>query len=130
MQLHKWTVSRDISYLREQAKSNIRKHINETLPMEYEKCLVGLTSILKEAWKTAESYDKRERLQALSLAKDCYEMKLELLTNATVVDEAIKFVSAHKNQGSNMRINKNIGYTISNSNYEKIESLNTYNEVF
>jgi hypothetical protein len=27
------------------------------------------------------------------LAKDCYSMKLDLLTNATVVDDAISFVS-------------------------------------
>lgn len=37
--------------------------------------------------------DKREKVQALSLAKECYSMKLELLTNATVVDDAIMFVS-------------------------------------
>jgi hypothetical protein len=36
--------------------------------------------------------DKREKIQALLLAK-CYSMKLELLTNATVVDDAIRFVS-------------------------------------
>jgi hypothetical protein len=30
---------------------------------------------------------------ALSLAKDCYSMKLDLLTNGTVVDDAIRFVS-------------------------------------
>src|ERR671938_311326 len=35
----------------------------------------------------------REKIQALSLAKECYSMKLELLTNATVVDDAIRFVS-------------------------------------
>ena len=58
------------------------------------KCLVGLNAITKEAWNTA--YDpeyKREKIQALSLAKECYSMKLELLTNATVVDDAIRFVS-------------------------------------
>jgi hypothetical protein len=27
------------------------------------------------------------------LAKECYSMKLDLLTNATVVDDAIRFVS-------------------------------------
>jgi hypothetical protein len=32
--------------------------------------------------------------QALSLAKDCYLMKLDLLTNATVVEDAIRFVSS------------------------------------
>ena len=31
------TVNRDISYLRNQAKDNIKKYINERLPEEYEK---------------------------------------------------------------------------------------------
>jgi hypothetical protein len=56
---------------------------------------VGLNAITKEAWNTAQNTeDKREKIQALSLAKECYSMKLELLTNATVVDDAIRFVSA------------------------------------
>jgi hypothetical protein len=59
---------------------------------------VGLTAITKEAWNTAQyTEDKREKLQALSLAKECYSMKLDLLTNATVVDDAIRFVS-HKSK--------------------------------
>jgi hypothetical protein len=53
-----------------------------------------LTAITKEAWNTAQTAeDKREKIQALSLAKECYSMKLDLLTNATVVDDAIRFVS-------------------------------------
>ena len=87
------TVNRDISYLRNQAKTNIKRYIDERLPEEYEKCLVGLTAITKEAWNTAtNTEDKREKIQALSLAKECYSMKLDLLTNATVVDDAIRFV--------------------------------------
>src|ERR1051326_6352360 len=89
------TVNRDISYLRDQSKANIKRYIDERLPEEYEKCLVGLTAITKEAWNTAaNTEDKREKIQALSLAKECYSMKLELLTNATVVDDAIRFVSS------------------------------------
>src|ERR687886_807765 len=88
------TVNRDISYLRNQAKASIKRYIDERLPEEYEKCLVGLTAITKEAWNTAQSTeDKREKIQALSLAKECYSMKLDLLTNATVVDDAIRFIS-------------------------------------
>ena len=88
------TVSRDLSYLKNQAKSNIKRYIDEKLPNEYEKCLVGLTAILREAWNTAQNTeDKRGKIQALSLAKECYSIKLELLTNATVVDDAIRFVS-------------------------------------
>jgi hypothetical protein len=88
------TVNRDLSYLRQQAKSNIRRYIDERLPEEYEKCLVGLTAIIREAWSTSQqAEDRREKIQALSLAKECYSMKLDLLTNATVVDDAIRFVS-------------------------------------
>jgi hypothetical protein len=88
------TINRDLTYLRQQAKHNIRRYIDERLPEEYEKCLVGLTAILREAWNTSQqTEDRREKIQALSLAKECYSMKLDLLTNATVVDDAIRFVS-------------------------------------
>ena len=90
------TVNRDLSFLKSQAKANIKKYIDEKLPEEYEKCLVGLNAIVKEAWTTSQqAVDKREKIQALSLAKECYGMKLDLLTNATVVDDAIRFVTEH-----------------------------------
>jgi hypothetical protein len=58
--------------LRNQAKTNIKKYIDERLPEEYEKSLVGLNATTKEAWLTSQQIeDKRERLQALSLAKEC-----------------------------------------------------------
>src|ERR687883_566120 len=94
------TVNRDIAYLRNQTRTNIKRYIDERLPEEYEKCLVGLTAITKEAWNTAHDPEyKREKIQALSLAKECYSMKLNLLTNATVVDDAIRFVS-QKSKGN------------------------------
>jgi Trp operon repressor len=94
LQISRPTITKDIHHLSECAKQNIKKYIDERLPEEYEKCLVGLTAITKEAWNTAQNTeDKREKLQALSLAKECYSMKLDLLTNATVVDDAIRFVS-------------------------------------
>jgi predicted transcriptional regulator len=94
LQISQPTINRDLSYLRQQSKSNIKRYIDERLPEEYEKCLVGPTAITKEAWNIAQNTeDKREKIQALSLAKECYSMKLDLLTNATVVDNAIRFVS-------------------------------------
>jgi len=42
------SVNIDLSYLKQQSKRKIRKYIDETLPEEYEKCLVGITSILRE----------------------------------------------------------------------------------
>jgi hypothetical protein len=106
------TVNRDFSNLRQQAKDNLRKYIDEKLPHEYQRCLTGLTAILREAWTTAQnSEDKREKIQALSLAKECYSMKLELLTNATVVDDAIRFVS--------QRSKGELKSSLSDSNKEK-----------
>ena len=102
------TVNRDLSILRQQAKTNIKRYIDERLPNEYEKCLVGLNSITKEAWNTAHNTeDKREKIQALSLAKDCYSMKLDLLTNATVVDDAIRFVSSKSKDNEKLKASNN-----------------------
>lgn len=105
LQISVATVNRDISLLRQQSKQNIKKYIDERLPEEYEKCLVGLTSILREAWTTSQqTEDKREKIQALSLAKECYSMKLDLLTNATVVDDAIRFVASSESQKSKEKV--------------------------
>jgi DNA-binding transcriptional regulator LsrR (DeoR family) len=97
LQIDRSIVCRDVAYLRQQAKENIARYVDERLPEEYEKCLVGLNSILKEAWALSQTNDsvKMDKIKALTLAKDCYAMKLELLTNATVVDDAIRFVASH-----------------------------------
>jgi DNA-binding MarR family transcriptional regulator len=101
LQVDKSIVCRDIAYLRQQSKENIKRFIDERLPEEYEKCLIGLTAITKEAWKIEQNTeDKREKIQALSLAKECYSMKLDLLTNATVVDDAIRFASSKSKENS------------------------------
>ena len=95
------TVNRDLAYIKQQSKQKIKKYIDETLPEEYEKCLVGITSILKEAWTTSQSTEnKKEKIHALSLAKECYSMKLDFLTNATVVNDAMRFVSSNNNKNS------------------------------
>jgi predicted transcriptional regulator len=54
LQISQPTINRDMSYLRRQAKENIKRYIDERLPEEYEKCLTGLNAITKEAWNTAE----------------------------------------------------------------------------
>ena len=65
--------------------------------------------------KTQPDLDIREKIQALSLAKDCYTTKLELLTNATVVDDAIRFVAGHQqnhNEKPDKRLDRKQGETV------------------
>ena len=61
LQVDKSIVCRDIAYLRQQAKTNIKKYIDERLPEEYEKCLVGLTAITREAWNTSANTEDKKR---------------------------------------------------------------------
>jgi hypothetical protein len=105
LQVDKSVICRDITALNQQSKENIKKYVDEKLPNEYEKCLVGLTAILRESWDMAQQpdIDRREKIQALALAKECYTTKLELLTNANVVDDAIKFVAGHSVQEKKKR---------------------------
>jgi hypothetical protein len=50
-----------------QAKTNIRKYIDERLPEEYEKGLLEQIPPKKEAWITVQSTgDKREKIHALT----------------------------------------------------------------
>jgi hypothetical protein len=57
-------------------------------PDEYERCIVEINSILRKRWAISEqAQDNKEKIQALSLAKECYFMKLNPLTNATVVNQ-------------------------------------------
>ena len=41
------TISRDIQYLREQARENLKTHINDRLPEEYQSFIAGLKQVLK-----------------------------------------------------------------------------------
>ena len=95
LQISQPTISRDIQYLKQLARDNITKYIDHELPFEYDKCLAALNSLQKKAWEISENPDVEERtkVQALSLAKECVINKLDLLTNATVVDDAMRFVS-------------------------------------
>lgn len=88
-------VNRDLKYLRLKAKQNIQDYIDEYLPAEYQYCLDALNMIVKEMW-AIKTEDNRELMQSRSLIKDCCAMRIELLSNATVVDRAVQFVDRHR----------------------------------
>ena len=98
LQISQPTVNRDLQYLRQDAKANIRKYIDEKLPLEYQKCLVGLESILGKTWDVAnnEESSEKDKLQAISIGIQAYSMKMDLLTSATVVERAVQFVDRNR----------------------------------
>ena len=106
------TVSRDISSLRQQAQLNLKTHINDKLPEEYQNCMVGINQVLKICWEivnksrnvdningngqTMTVIDNKIVLQALALINDCNKYKMDLTTNGVVITDTIKVVQTSK----------------------------------
>ena len=92
------TINSDIQHLRQQAKENIKQYIDEKLPLEYQKCLVGLDAILWRTWQIANNTGSsdRDRLQAISVTMQAYNMKIDLLSNASVVERAVQFINRNR----------------------------------
>ena len=115
MQVGISTINRDAIYLRQQAQENLKIHVQQKLPEEYQRCLTGMNQVLKLSWQIANNNtpkqngqdhndnintittgDDRTRLQALSLINDCYKYIMDLTTNGVVITDAIKFVETNK----------------------------------
>jgi hypothetical protein len=98
LQVGAGTVGRDLSYLRKQAQENLKSHIQERLPEQYQKCIIGLNQVLKMGWDIVhnDSITAANRLQALALINDSYKYVMDLTTNGVVVTDAIKFVQTNK----------------------------------
>jgi len=99
LQISESTISRDIDLLKKQASESIKEHISERLPYEYNKCIAGLDEIIREGWLISTSRDNKEKLSSLSLIKDAYSTKMDLLTNANLLQDSIKFVASHSHRG-------------------------------
>jgi hypothetical protein len=93
LQVSRTAITSDIQYLRSQAKESIKEYATEYLPEQYQVCLSALDTILKHAFAILEtSEDNREKLQAMELFKDIHLVKLELLSNATTIDNALNYI--------------------------------------
>jgi vacuolar-type H+-ATPase catalytic subunit A/Vma1 len=143
LQVSLGTVNKDLSYLREMAHQNLQKHIQQKLPEEYQRCLIGMNQVLKLSWHIANSSrqngqdhndnysnilttcNDRTRLQALALINDSYKYKMDLMTNGVSVTDAIRFVQTYKEKlttmyakGGNSKENEESGY---NDDKDQIE---------
>ena len=68
LQVDPAAVNRDIMFLRQQTQNHLQKHIHEVVPEEYQKCMAGMKSNLKETLEIANSVtDPRVKLQAEQL---------------------------------------------------------------
>jgi hypothetical protein len=116
------TVNRDMVYLRNQAQENLKTHIQDKLPEEYQKCMTGINQVLQICWEivnksrnvnnndnghqTVTTTDNKTVLQALALINDCNKYKMDLTTNGVVITDAIRFIQTNKEKLTNMSTNE------------------------
>jgi hypothetical protein len=98
LKINQPTIHRDLQYERQRIKNRLETYLDEHFPFEHNVCTVGVNKILRRAWDiaAASNIPHSQVMQALSLAKDCYRMKLELLDSETIIDKAIEFVESRK----------------------------------
>jgi hypothetical protein len=91
------------------------------LPLEYEKTLTGLTTILKEMWIASEkAQDTKEKVLTLLLTKEIYSMKLDLLSNVSTVEAAMKFIADYKEENKQIQIDSKLKQVLTTTNHIKI----------
>jgi len=113
LQVSTYAISNDVKQLKYQAKESMKEHLEHRLPLEFTHCIQGINEVLRMSFEIANSYSKddnedhgrilstdenRTRLQALSLANDCYKYKMELMTNGAVVADALRYVEQKQNE--------------------------------
>jgi predicted DNA-binding protein YlxM (UPF0122 family) len=95
LQIDKSAVNRDIQFLKQQARQSLENHIQEVVPMEYERCMVGMKGNLKQTLEIAETAsDPRVKLQARAIANESYKIIMDLATNGVIVNDALRFIQS------------------------------------
>jgi predicted transcriptional regulator len=136
LQVSQPSVNRDLAYLARQAHKNLQKHIHQTVPEEYQKCMVGMKRNLKQTLEIAETTaDPKTKLQARAIANDCYKYIMDLTTNGVVVTDAIKFVQCqmdrlNKTEEKALLQDKKEHKGYEDGEGEKREEQETHNGVF
>jgi len=109
LQVDKSIVSRDVAYLRYQARDNLQHHIHEVIPAEYEKSMNSLNQVLRLTWAiVSKTPDEKTRLQALTLITETNKYKIDLATNGTIVTDALKCVQSKMDHLDNNNNNDKI----------------------
>jgi hypothetical protein len=94
LQMDKSVISRDIAHLRHRARENLKRHIHQTIPEEYQKACNTLNQVLRMTWAiVSKTEDEKTRLQALVLINDVNKYRTELVTNGVIVNDALLIVS-------------------------------------
>ena len=92
------TISKDVAWLRNYYNQQMHHYIENRLPELWESCLTQLHSTMAAVSKLAEDPNTptHDKLHAHSLMVDCIEVKEELISDPTIIQEALDIVDQTK----------------------------------
>jgi len=74
------TVSRDLQFIKQEAKKRIEKYLNEDILFEYLRYIAGSNEVTKHLWELVQNEENaKDKMNALSLLMQCYNKRLEIL---------------------------------------------------
>jgi transcriptional regulator with XRE-family HTH domain len=75
------TVSRDLQFIKQEAKKKIEKYLNEDILFEYLRYIAGSNEVTRELWGIVQSEKTmtKDKMNALSLLMQSYNKRLEML---------------------------------------------------
>jgi transcriptional regulator with XRE-family HTH domain len=75
------TVSRDLQFIKQEAKKKIEKYLNEDILFEYLRYIAGSNEVTRELWGIVqnENVTTKDKTNALSLLMQSYNKRLQVL---------------------------------------------------
>ena len=74
------TVSRDLQFIKQEAKNKIEKYLNEDVLFEYLRYIAGSNEVTRHLWELVQNEENaKDKMNALSLLMQCYNKRLEML---------------------------------------------------
>ena len=75
------TISRDLQFLKQEAKKKIEKYLNEDILFEYLRYIAGSNEVTRHLWEIVQNQKTptKDKTNALSLLMQFYNKRLELL---------------------------------------------------
>src|SRR5215207_3753836 len=75
------TISRDLQFIKQEAKKKIEKYLNEDILFEYLRYIAGSNEVTRELWEIVQNEKTmtKDKMNALSLLMQSYNKRLEML---------------------------------------------------
>jgi hypothetical protein len=86
-------ISLDIQFLKEQARENLRTHLQEKLPFEHARAMTGINDLLRKANDILDkTADPKLQLQTINVLASLYAGILTMATDGGIIQQAMEKV--------------------------------------